>query len=391
MPARQAWTSICALATCATLSWQSPPRVQAPAVGLVSASAVAHRGVPRIRRLCLAAEWRQRHYPTVMLIDELVRFAETLDDQWRSPVADAAAECWNLERPVFLRSSACHVFVARTREAGPRVVLRLRPASADSAAVLERGAQAARGWHRAGAPFVDAVPSAAGRLVERVAGYLVTALTVAEGESLDESTLGPAQAHSWGKALAELHRAGLSAVSPGLPATADFFGDSDLGVDPEVAAAAIALRARLQGLPRHADVYGVLHGDPEPDNVVVTPAGMVLVDPDEVRVGWFVSDVAFALRDWEDRAGGLDWTSGIPAEVLAGYRSVRPVAAEELGWVPLLVRAAALEDLSRLKPHLREQAGEQWPEWARALDDKVRARATARRRMLLQAGRCGAP
>ena len=311
-----------------------------------------------------------------MLIDELVRFAETLDDQWHSPIADAAAECWNLERPVFLRSSACHVFVARPKGDGPRVVLRMRPVGADSVAVLERGARAAQGWRRVGAPFVDAVPSGGGRLVERVAGYVVTALTVAEGESLKESTLGTASAHSWGAALAGLHRVELS--SSGFP-TAEGFCDD---FDNEVAAAFSAVRDPLGVLPRHAEVYGVLHGDPEPDNVVVTPAGMVLVDPDEVRVGWFISDVAFALRDWGDQTGRLDWARTIPAAVLAGYRSVRPVTVEELSWVPLLVRAAALEDLIRLQPHLRQQPGAQWPDWAIALDDKVRARAAALRMML---------
>jgi Ser/Thr protein kinase RdoA (MazF antagonist) len=312
-----------------------------------------------------------------MLIDELVRFAETLDDQWHSPVADAAAECWNLQRPVFLRSSACHVFVARKAGESPRVVLRMRPARADSAAVLERGARAAQGWRRVGAPFVDAVPSGAGRLVERVAGYVVTALTVAEGESLEESTLGTASAHSWGAALARLHRVELT--SSGLP-SAEGLIDGDF--DNEVAAASSTVRDRLRVLPRHADVYGVLHGDAEPDNVVVTSAGMVLVDPDEVRVGWYISDIAFALRDWGDQTGRLDWARTIPAAVLAGYRSVRPVTVEELSWVPLLVRAAALEDLIRLQPHLRQQPGAQWPDWAIALDDKVRARAAALRMML---------
>lgn len=322
-----------------------------------------------------------------MLIDELVRFAQTLDDQWHSPVADVAADRWNLERPVFLRSSACHVFVARTNGDGPRTVLRMRPASAESAIVLERGARAAQGWRRAGAPFVDAVPSRAGRLVERVAGYVVTALTVAEGESLEESSPDTASAHGWGAALADLHRVELSAVSATLPPAEDLLSRGDPDLDQDVAAAASTVRDRLHLLPRHADVYGVLHGDPEPDNVVATPAGMVLVDPDEVRMGWFISDVAFALRDWGDRAGRLDWAGGIPAAVLAGYRSVRPVAAEELSWVPLLARAAALEDLSRLQPHLRQQPDEQWPEWAKALDDKVRARATALRRMLVPSGR----
>ena len=319
----------------------------------------------------------------MLLIDELVRFAGTLDEQWHSPLADAAAECWNLERPLFIRSSAAHVFVARSKTDGPRVVLRLRPDSAESAAVLQRGARAAQAWSRAGKPFVDAVPSGAGRFVETVDGYVATALIAAEGEPLEASAIDIPSARLWGEAVARLHRHEVTALLSDIPTTEDLLSGEDL--DHELAPALSTVRAHLDLLPRHPDVHGVLHGDPEPDNVVVTAAGMLLVDPDEVRLGWFISDIAFALRAWEDPTGRLDWTTGVPAAFLAGYRSVRPVTAEELSWVPLFIRAAALEDLSALQRHLREPAHRRWPDWARALDVKVRARAAALQKMLLLA------
>jgi Ser/Thr protein kinase RdoA (MazF antagonist) len=243
----------------------------------------------------------------VLLIDELVRFAETLDDQWHSPLADAAADRWNLERPLFVRSSAAHVFVARASVDGPRVVLRLRPESADAVAVLERGARAARAWRRAGGPFVDAVSSRAGRLVERVDGYVATALIAAEGEPLEESAVDISSARRWGATVARLHRHGATGQFSDVPATEALATGENLG--SRLAAVVSAVRSDLALLPRQLDVYGVLHGDPEPDNVVVTPEGMVLVDPDEVRLGWFASDVAFALRAWHDTTGRLDWTT----------------------------------------------------------------------------------
>jgi Ser/Thr protein kinase RdoA (MazF antagonist) len=322
----------------------------------------------------------------VLPIDEIVRFAAALDDQWHAPVADAAGERWGLQRPVFIRSSASHVFVARARASGdgPRVVLRMRPDGADACEVLERGAAAAGGWRRAGAPFVDVVPSVSGRLVERVNGYAVTGLVAAEGDTLEESGVDCAGAPRWGETLARLHHTKATSLPPGLPATEELVTADDLG--PELARVARSVGEALGRLPQHAGVRGVLHGDPEPDNVVVCPDRMVLVDPDDVRVGWFVSDIAFALRDWADPAGWLDWRRGIPAAFLEGYRAVRPVTAEELTWVPLLVAAAALEDLSALQPHLQRPAQDDWPDWATALDTKIRVHATALRRLLLSSG-----
>ena len=321
----------------------------------------------------------------MLFIDELVRFAATLDDQWHSPIADSAAERWYLQRPVFVRSSASHVFVAHAKAEvdGPRVVLRMRPDSAAAGGVLERGTAAARGWSRAGAPFADAVPSTSGRLLERVDGYVVTALAAVEGNSLEESGVDCAAAGQWGATLARLHRAEVTSLPPYLPATEEFVTGDGLG--PELATVARRVRDALGTLPRQAGVRGVLHGDPEPDNVVVSSAGMVLVDPDDVRMGWFISDIAFALRDWADTSGRLDWSHGIPAAFLDGYRAIRPVSVEELAWVPLLTAAAALEDLSALQPHVQRTAQDEWPDWATALDTKIRARA-ARLDSMLRSG-----
>ena len=86
-------------------------------------------------------------------IAELVDFSRTLDDDWHSPVADAAAKAWGVGQPLFIRSSASHVFVApRDDRSGGRVVLRLRPASEQNRTVLERGARATASWFAAQNP-----------------------------------------------------------------------------------------------------------------------------------------------------------------------------------------------------------------------------------------------
>ncbi len=313
----------------------------------------------------------------MLLISELVRFGRLLDDDWHCRAADDAAARWAADRPVFLRSSASHVLVAGRSEAS-RVVLRMRPPGADAFDVLGRGARVARDWHAAGGPVAAAVPSVAGGLVETVGGYVVTALEAVEGDALDEDTMEPGVAYGWGATVARAHATGSAVGRAGLPTTESYL-DADATLPAEMAEVAVGLLADLDRLPRDAAVHGLLHGDPEPDNVVVGPAGPVLVDPDDVRVGWFASDAGFALRAWawapaDDPCGVPDLAAPVPAAFLAGYRSVRPLTAEELGWLSLLARVAAWEDWCGLQPHVREPADPGWPEWALALDTRVRAR-----------------
>jgi Ser/Thr protein kinase RdoA (MazF antagonist) len=225
------------------------------------------------------------------------------------------------------------------------------------------------------------VPSARGELVEVVGGYAVTALARAEGETLESSGVTGTTAFEWGQTLARLHGAGSMSAMPLLPSSEALLRGDDLG--SETAAAVADVSTKLLGLPRGPDVYGVLHGDPESDNVVATDDGLLFIDPDEVRLGWFVSDVVFALRDWADPAGGLAWTSGgIPAAFLAGYRSVRPLTGRELSWVPLLSRAAGLEELGVLRRLTAHPRSSDWPEWALTLDGRLRQRASSLQTML---------
>jgi Ser/Thr protein kinase RdoA (MazF antagonist) len=300
-------------------------------------------------------------------ISELVRFGAGLDDDWHHPVADAAAVRWGLDRPVFVRSSASHVMVARSLDGGPRRVLRMRPDAEPHPDVLARAASAATALADAGAPVARAVPSAGGDVVEHVDGLVVTAHDVVEGDALDEDDVDAVRAEHWGETLARFHQAGQAVGRlPSLPHTTDPLDGTDVARE---------LRHELDRLPRDPAVHGVLHGDPEPDNVVVGPTAPTLVDLDDVRTGWFVSDVGFALRAWADGpTEAPDLHHRTPSAFVRGYRSVRPLTDEELGRLPLMARVAAYEEWRDLQRHVRAEPDPTWPDWALALDEKVRAR-----------------
>ncbi len=316
-------------------------------------------------------------------IYELVGFSRTVDDDGHSPVADGFAEAWGLGRPRFVRSSASHVFVAPRRDGESRVTIRIRPQREDddNRTLLERSSRAAASWSAADAPVVSAVASSSGHFTEQQGPYVAHVLTAAEGDTLEERDDLVEHAADWGEALGRLHLTGHGLVD--VPdATERLRVPTTSPVPAETAALAVVLRHELDQLPRDPEVHGVLHGDPEADNVVLTEDGLVLIDLDRVHTGWYAADVAFALRDWGTVADGFDLDAEVPRRFLDGYRRVRDLSHQELGWLPLFARVTAVGDLIALGALLAEGRYPDWPGWAVSLDSRLHAHVIALRREL---------
>jgi Ser/Thr protein kinase RdoA (MazF antagonist) len=271
-----------------------------------------------------------------------------VDDEGSSPLAIRVAAPWRAGTTSFVRSSANHVFVC------DRGVLRFRP---DDLEVVRRTAETASVLAETGISLAAPIPTAKGELAVSVDGYAAALSASVAGRQLDEGSLTPDLARAWGAGLARFHGAA-SRVSPGVPSWLD-----------AVAAAARALRQQgivddLQRLPSSDELVGVVHGDPELDNVIWNEVDdPVFVDLDDVSRSWFAADVAFALRDFVD--------SPLVEHFVAGYRDARPLTDEELAWLPLFRRAHALVTLARLQPVLAEPVDDDWPDWAKTLHARV--------------------
>lgn len=323
-------------------------------------------------------------------IQELVDMSRRLDAKGRCALVDQAAAAWGVGEATLLRSSASHVFVADAA-AGPvggadqaGIVLRLRPAVGRHQETLARAALAAERLAAVGAPVGSSRRSLAGRAVEQVGGYVTMAVVHLPGTVYDDEEPGLAGvAARWGTCLAGVHERGLRADLSGLPHASDLLpGESAFAGLDETSARLLARATRetahaLAQLSLDGGVFGVLHGDPEIDNLVFTSRGPVFVDLDDPRRGWFVSDVAFALRAWADSSSIPDWSAEVPAQFLQGYRRVRDLTGDEPGWTPVLVRAAELETLAELLPLVDSPPDQSSPDWATTLHARVVARTAA--------------
>ena len=248
---------------------------------------------------------------------------------------------------------------------GDSLVLRFHPDEAERARLV---AELTRRLAAAGAPVAAAVPSFDGRLVvpDAESGYAAHAHEAVQGWQVGGDGVTSARSRAWGQGLARLHQAAEQLDAPlAVPSWIDV-----------VEGASGAIATQLRGLPTGTGVAGIVHGDPELDNVLWRDEDEpVFVDLDDASHSWFAADVCFALRDFAQPGRAPDSEREPVSSFLAGYRDVRPLADEELSWLPLFARAHAAVTLVGLEQTVAEPAAEDWPPWAYALRQRVEATA----------------
>lgn len=267
-----------------------------------------------------------------MPLSQIRRMKDSVDADWRSPVADQVAHAWGLDpnSARWWRSSASHVFVI---PGDPRRFLRFIPAGTAAASRLRAGAELANDF-----PSVDGLwiarplPAESGELIPTVDTSFgpMAAMLVNEapGDALEVPSLTPDQARTWGHALALFH---------------EIAGGPD-GV--------------------------TIHGDFELDNLRFTPDGVSVFDLDESRPGTAAEDVALATRalrgDEGDRPEPL-----LYAEFLAGYRSRRDFTEAEEATVPEYARQYSARRVAAGQEMLDDGDKPNDPDWLRELHNDI--------------------
>lgn len=71
------------------------------------------------------------------------------------------------------------------------------------------------------------------------------------------------------------------------------------------------------------DTYGLIHGDLHPGNVIMTGRSLTLIDFDDCRGSWYLSDLSTALHSWVKKSAASQLERGYAGQVfkwlLAGY------------------------------------------------------------------------
>jgi Ser/Thr protein kinase RdoA (MazF antagonist) len=336
-------------------------------------------------------------------ISEIWRISDSVNSEWQSPVADAAADAWGLPRGSarWLRSSSTHVFIVPASHlAGGALFLRFAPAGSAQGRKLAMSARLMAEWAERRLGVVKPLPSLRGQLTETVptAHGLMVAMLVpaAVGVEVAVEELTVERAAAWGESLGRLHREGCTRLPVPQASVPEARPDVDAG-QKEAAAPDPARREDplthvireltdaigQQDPATHS--RGVCHGDFELDNLRFGPDGPVFFDTDEAHEGWLAGDVALAVRDLTGVTPDSEPRPALLDAFLSGYRNIRTFTKEEEQALPLHSLAASARLVHGLASVLDAGGRGDEPEWVQDLHCSIKGQQTWHRERLLRA------
>lgn len=324
----------------------------------------------------------------MMPLNEIDRLKQTVTEAWTSPIADEVAAAWGYEPGTarWWRSSASHVFVLP--DPGGKRYLRFVPETYAGPGSVEAVAALMDRLAEAGTPVVRPVLADSGALTVSLptehGPMHAMVVEAAPGEEVDADELTADQTHAWGRALAVVHRdaAGLDAALPQafseLAEVPERFAD-----DTHLVKAAARLGERIAALPRDRAGFGTVHGDFELDNLAWDGDQATAFDFDEAALSWYAADVAYALRDLTGPDGRImEERKALVEAFIAGYRSVRAFAEDELASLRLFAGVHAVCSLVRITRALGTPGNDE-PEWLAELRSNLEAMARQHRALAI--------
>jgi len=312
-------------------------------------------------------------------LERMVRFFDTVDDNWTSPVADVIAARWSGHSGLVrcIRASANYVFHVKGEERDS--ILRFNHVEERSRTGLQAEVDILQHLIAKGYPVNQPLPSSAGRWVETVetdlGGFHAVMFTQLPGEHIDLEDMSVSRLQRWGRALSELHHAAGDGPLEQRPSLADRLAnirDDLLEADPDYERAYDRAMEQLLVLAQDEDTCGLIHFDFELDNICWDDDQFAVLDFDECCTGPMAADIAYALRDLsEDRQGVVNRDDPRFHTFIAGYRSMRPITDAELDQLPLMMQVHDLLSCIGLRQFLGTDAPDDEPDWAVSLRKRL--------------------
>lgn len=278
-------------------------------------------------------------------------------------------------------------FVFALTHAGDRHVLRVHRQGYHTDTELECELEFVRALHHEGVAVPDFIAAPGGR------GFVVVGVDHPSGAHQvdlqrfiensgnfgDERTavagtadLTPDDFAALGRLIAEVHQAtetsGYTMAVPrddwdldGLVGNTPAWGDplriaeltGDDRTDVERAIAQIREVLSAYGTPPHR--FGPIHADLTPENVLRTPAGLMLIDFDDFAAGWHLFDLATALYFFTPHPRYQEYRDAL----FGAYEALRPLDASDHAAFPAMLLARGLTYLG----WAADRRGEATAEW----------------------------
>ncbi|MUK90543.1 phosphotransferase [Ornithinibacillus sp. L9] len=194
------------------------------------------------------------------------------------------------------------------------------------------------------------------------------------GDSFEIEDISTNHFFLWGESLGAIHQASRNYLPCGkvktiqydlLQEVEELIPNNDVEAINELE----HLKVWLDSLEMNSDNYGRIHFDFELDNLIWNDDKVSVIDFESGLEGWYVADIAFALRDLFTEQ--IDLSNPQFKMFMSGYRSKVNISDEELRRIPMFLR---LHDLVLYATLLRSMDIEKHahnPDWVNGLYDKL--------------------
>ena len=136
------------------------------------------------------------------------------------------------------------------------------------------------------------------------------------------------------------------------------------------------VQKELSLLPTNKAVFGLIHYDFEPDNVLYDEESdsFGVIDPDDAIRCWYALDVVRAIDAMDDVVE--DHVDEAVSAFLNGYRSKRTLTEAQAETMPLMRKLVMLQEYATILHVLHEELPDE-PDWMREVRNKLGSRTAA--------------
>jgi len=312
----------------------------------------------------------------MMTLSTMKKIVDSLDENWKSPVADEIAARWKADKGSvdYIRSSANFVFTFQ--RGGKRFFLRFNSISERSKEEIAAEIEILNTLNEQSDVIARPVLSSNDQFVEELQtvndSYLAVVFEGFGGKMYEIEELGPEKFFLWGKALGHLHKL-FDEIPEHLLIKRKSRRDHVNFIEGHLPGTEKAAQKELETIEhlyeKIEEKKGLIHFDFELDNLIWDGERINIIDFDDAAVYGYGADLAFALRDLFE--GSIDTHNPLFNQFIEGYATEFKYDDNLFDNLPLYLRFHNLLTFTKLVRSLDYTVEASTPNWLKGLHAKL--------------------